>query len=74
MPERLRNKKIVFRSEGGVVYEAESEDGKLYLVVDESTIADFLSDEDIEDLQQQKIYEFENIEERRDYTKSRGWV
>lgn len=74
LPEKLRNKKIIFRSEGGVVYEAESEDGKLYLLVDESIIADFLSDEDIEDLQLQKIYEFENIEERKDYAKSRGWV
>ena len=58
--------------EGGVVFSAEKE-GKFYLILDESTMASILDEEDLPD-ELVKIIEFDSVEERNEYIKSRGWA
>ncbi len=58
--------------EGGAIYKA-TKDNKYYLIVDESTMADML-DEDDQDLLDQsvKIIEFENEDELNNYLEERS--
>ena len=57
--------------EGGIVYLAE--DGEnFFLIIDESTMASILDEEDLPD-ELVKIIEFDTEEERDKYIKSRGW-
>ena len=57
--------------EGGIVYLAE--DGEnFFLIIDESTMASILDEEDLPD-ELVKIIEFDTEEERHKYIKSRGW-
>src|SRR4051812_34622200 len=60
--------------EGGSLYAAER-GGKYYLILDESSMADFLSDEDLVGLQEDlvKILEFDSDQQRQAYILSRGW-
>ena len=58
--------------EGGAVFSAEKE-GKFYLILDESTMASILDEEDLPD-ELVKIIEFDSVEERNEYIKSRGWA
>ena len=58
--------------EGGAVYLAE-DGGKFYLILDESTMASILDEEDLPD-ELVKIVEFDSVEERNEYIKSRGWA
>ena len=57
--------------EGGAVFSAEKE-GKFYLILDESTMASILDEEDLPD-ELVKIIEFDSVDERNDYIKQRGW-
>jgi len=57
--------------EGGAVFSAEKE-GKFYLILDESTMASILDEEDLPD-ELVKTIEFDTVEERDKYIKSRGW-
>ena len=57
--------------EGGAVFSAEKE-GKFYLILDESTMASILDEEDLPD-ELVKTIEFDTVEERDEYIKSRGW-
>ncbi len=57
--------------EGGIVYLAE--DGEnFFLIIDESTMASILDEEDLPD-EMVKIIEFDTEKERDKYIKSRGW-
>ena len=60
--------------EGGAVYTDERQ-GKFYLIQDESTLADLLSEEDLRDLSGSlvKVVEFDTAGEREDYIRTRGW-
>ena len=57
--------------EGGIVYLAEDGE-KFYLIIDESTMASILDEEDLPD-ELVKTIEFDSVEERDEYIKSRGW-
>ena len=57
--------------EGGAVYLAEDGE-KFYLILDESTMASILDEEDLPD-ELVKTIEFDTVEERDKYIKSRGW-
>ena len=58
--------------EGGIVYLAEDGE-KFYLILDESTMASILDEEDLPD-ELVKTIEFDSVEERNEYIKSRGWA
>jgi hypothetical protein len=59
--------------EGGELFLAEK-DGLYYLIADEGTMADFLMPDDNDLLNKLvTIYEFDNVEERDQYIKKRGW-
>jgi hypothetical protein len=66
--------RIVAGFEGGRVYAAERE-GKFYLIQDESSLADLLSDEDLRDLATElvKVFEFGSAGERDTFIRQRGW-
>ena len=57
--------------EGGIVYLAEDGE-KFYLIIDESTMASILDEEDLPD-ELVKTIEFDTIDERNAYIKQRGW-
>ena len=57
--------------EGGIVYLAEDGE-KFYLIIDESTMASILDEEDLPD-ELVKTIEFDTLKERDEYIKSRGW-
>jgi len=57
--------------EGGSIYTAEK-DEKYYLILDESSMAAILDEEDLPDCLV-KIIEFDSLDQRMDYVKSRGW-
>ena len=57
--------------EGGIVYLAEDGE-KFYLIIDESTMASILDEEDLPD-ELVKTIEFDTVIERDEYIKSRGW-
>ena len=57
--------------EDGIVYLAEDGE-KFYLIIDESTMASILDEEDLPD-ELVKTIEFDTVEERNDYIKQRGW-
>ena len=57
--------------EGGIVYLAEDGE-KFYLIIDESTMASILDEEDLPD-ELVKTIEFDTVKERDEYIKSRGW-
>jgi hypothetical protein len=61
--------------EGGTVYSAEQGE-KFYLIQDESTMAEFLSDEDLFELKDDlvKTLEFDSRQERDAYLSARGLV
>lgn len=65
------NKTLLKGFEGGAVYQAE-EDGKFYLILDESIMASILDEKDLPD-KLVKTIEFDSIEDRNDYINSRGW-
>ena len=58
--------------EGGIVYLAEDGE-KFYLIIDESTMASILDEEDLPD-ELVKTIEFDSVEKRNEYIKSRGWA
>ena len=57
--------------EGGIVYLAEDGE-KFYLIIDESTMASILNEEDLPD-ELIKTIEFDSVKERDEYIKSRCW-
>ena len=57
--------------EDGIVYLAEDGE-KFYLIIDESTMASILDEEDLPD-ELVKTIEFDTVKERDEYIKSRGW-
>ena len=57
--------------EGGIVYLADDGE-KFYLIIDESTMASILDEEDLPD-ELVKTIEFDTVKERDEYIKSRGW-
>jgi hypothetical protein len=59
--------------EGGAVYTAEH-GGRFYLIQDESTLPELLSDEDLVGLELVNVLEFESKEEREVYLVDRGWA
>ena len=69
--EYFPDKTLLKGFEGGAVYAAEKE-GKFYLILDESTMASILDEEDLPD-ELVKTIEFDTVKERDEYIKSRGW-
>ena len=63
------------RFEGGAIYTAEKQ-GKFYLIKDESTLAGFLSEEDLRELGGSlvRVLEFDTAAERNNYSRERGWA
>jgi len=57
--------------EGGSVYTSEK-NGKYYLILDESSMVAILDEEDLPECLI-KIIEFDSLDQRVDYVKSRGW-
>jgi hypothetical protein len=68
-------RELIAAFEGGAAYSAERGD-KFYVITDESTMADFLTEEDKAELKDQlvKILEFDSRQERDAYLAARGWV
>lgn len=71
-PEDFRDRKKLATFEGGAVYTAERE-GRFFLIQDESTLADLLSDEDAEGIEFVKVFEFDTPAERAEYISARRW-
>lgn len=71
-PDALRDRALLRGFEGGAVFTAERE-GRFYVIQDEGTLADFLSDEDLAGLELTKVLEFETAAERAAYIRERGW-
>ena len=69
---KFTEKKCLARFEGGVVYTAEW-GGRFYLILDESTLADLLSEKDLTGLNLIKYLEFETPAERSGYIQEKGW-
>ena len=61
--------------EGGSVYTADRL-GKFYIIQDESSMADLLSEEDLADLTDAlvQVLEFDTVAEREAYIQDRGWA
>jgi hypothetical protein len=64
--EALAPRRLLAALEGGSIYAAESL-GSFYLVIDESTMADLLSERELEGLDLVKVLEFESSDERAVY-------
>jgi hypothetical protein len=58
--------------EGGAVYTAEHR-GKFYVIQDEGTMADLLSDEHLAGSELVKVLEFNTLPDRAAYFRERGW-
>ena len=65
------DKTVLKEFEGGIVYLAEDGE-KFYVILDESTMASILDEEDLPD-ELVKTIKFDTIEERDIYIKKRGW-
>jgi hypothetical protein len=63
----LQNKRMVATIEGGVIYSAENEDG-LFVIIDQSTLSDFLNEQDKKEIGCfTSIYKFTNEAERKSF-------
>jgi hypothetical protein len=60
--------------EGGAIWIAEKE-GRYYLIVDERSMADFLTTGEDDDLLNEivKIYEFDSDQDRQRFIQEQGW-
>jgi len=65
-------KKLLAGFEGGAVYTADS-GGKFYMIIDESSLASLLDEEDLAGVELTKYLEFETASERAGYISERGW-
>lgn len=66
MKSELMGKTLYRGFEGGAVYIAE-EKGEFLVIVDESTLADIISAEEMADLELIKVIKFKTELDRRDY-------
>lgn len=73
--EDFLSKQLQKAFEGGSIHTAEK-DGKFYIIQDERALAGFLSQEDLQGLENDlfKVMEFETNSERSSYMSQRGWV
>ena len=71
-PDDFINKIFIKGFEGGAFYTAALE-GKFYLIIDESSLSEFLSEEDLEGIDLTSVYEFESESELQNYLEYRGW-
>jgi len=71
--EGFPHRRRVAAFEGGAVYTAEK-DGKYWVIVDEGTMRDFLSEEDAEGIEFVKTVPFETAEERDRHLRERYGV
>ncbi len=72
-PDQFPGRVMLRAFEGGAVYVAE-QGGKFYLIQDEGTLADFLNEEDLANLDLVTIFEFDSAAERAAYILNRGWT
>jgi hypothetical protein len=77
--QRIQSTEIQFAAkcllkgfEGGAVYAAEH-DGKYYIIEDESSMATFLDEDDLEGIELKRVLEFDTESERQEYINQRGW-
>ncbi len=66
------NRVLLRGFEGGAVYTAEQA-GKFYVILDESTMADLLSEEDLAGMNLVTVLEFTEESERAACIHKRGW-
>ena len=59
--------------EGGAIYFAD-EDGKFFLIINETALLDFLNDDDRDGFQPITVMEFSTSTERQHYASARGWI
>jgi hypothetical protein len=59
--------------EGGAIYTAD-EDGKFFLIINQTALLDLLNEDDREGLQPIEVLEFSSNIERQQYAIARGWV
>lgn len=73
-PDDFPDRVVLRRFEGGAVYTAER-GGRFYVIQDESTMADLLSDDDLADLKDDlvRVLEFDTPAARAGYIGERGW-
>lgn len=71
-PDDFADRVLLRGFEGGAVYTAERA-GKFYVIQDEGTMANLLSDEDLAGLELGKVWEFDTVYERDTYIRERGW-
>jgi len=71
--EKFPHRRRVAAFEGGALYTAEK-DGKYWVIVDEGTMRDFLSEKDAEGIEFVKTVPFETAEERDRYLRKRFGV
>lgn len=71
--EEFEDRKRVAGFEGGALYVAER-DGRYWVIVDEGTMRDFLSEEDAEGIEFVKTVAFDTAEERAEYVRERYGV
>ena len=72
-PVSLPNKVVLRRFEGGTAYTAE-QDGKFYVIEDESSMAGILSEEDLAGMELERVKEFGTEADRRAYLSQRRWL
>jgi hypothetical protein len=71
--EDFPDRRLIFEAEGGSVYEAER-NGNYYIIVDEGTLADLLSEDELGPAESLvRIREFETKSDRENYVRQRGW-
>lgn len=69
-PEELRPWTPYRGFEGGSVHTAERE-GRFFVIIDESAMADMLDEDDLADMQLTKAIEFDSPEARAEYLEKR---
>ncbi|HEY3401003.1 MAG TPA: hypothetical protein VGK03_10270 [Geothrix sp.] len=69
----FRKSKRMAGFEGGAIYSAD-EDGKFFLIINQTALFDLLSEDDQEGLRPIEVLEFSSSVERQQYAFARGWI
>lgn len=69
----FRTSKRIAGFEGGAIYIAD-EDGKFFLIINQTALLDLLNEDDREGLQPIKVLEFSSSIERQQYAIAHGWI
>lgn len=69
----FRTLKSLVGLEGGAIYIAD-DDGKFFLIINQTALFDLLNEDDQEGLQPIEVLEFSSSIKRQQYAVARGWV